>query len=238
MESDSARVNRFGQPIGPELPGWQPRERPQRVTLTGRHARLEPLDPAHHGDALATAFATDDGRMWTYLGAGPFADRGALDTFLTEQAGHDDPLHFAILDATTHQAAGTLALMRQDPAAGVIEIGWVTLSPGLQRTTAATEAFFLALTYVFDALGYRRCEWKCDALNAPSQEAARRLGFTFEGTFRQDRIYKGRSRDTAWLSVTDAEWPAIRDGFTSWLDPSNFDESGRQRRTLAACRTN
>ena len=225
------------QPIGVPLPGWTPRPRPPRTNAEGRFCRLEPLDPARHGPDLAAANATDTtGRMWTYLGYGPFADDGAYAAWLAAQAVLDDPLFYAIV-TPEHGAAGLASYLRIEPAAGVIEIGHLAFSPRLQRTPAATEALFLLLRRAFDELGYRRVEWKCDSLNAPSARAAERLGFTYEGLFRQATVTKGRNRDTAWYSIIDGEWPAIRAGFESWLAPDTFDGAGTQRRPLQAMRS-
>lgn len=224
------------QPTGVPLPGWTPRPRPPRTAAEGRFCRLEPLDPARHGPALAAANATDTtGRLWTYLGYGPFADDGAYAAWLAAQAVLDDPLFHAIV-TPEHGAVGLASYLRIEPAVGVIEIGHLAFSPRLQRTPAATEALFLLLRRAFDELGYRRVEWKCDSLNAPSARAAERLGFTYEGLFRQATVTKGRNRDTAWYSIIDGEWPAIRAGFQAWLAPDNFDAAGGQRRTLQEMR--
>ncbi|QNP75362.1 GNAT family N-acetyltransferase [Streptomyces roseirectus] len=230
----SARLNAHGQPLGTPLPGWTPRPAPARVTLDGRFCRLEPLDADRHADDLYAAYArAEDDRDWTYMSVGPFTDADDYRAYAREAAQADDPLQFAVVDAGTGRAAGTLALLRQDPANGVVEVGSVAFSPLLQRTPASTEAQYLLMAYVFDTLGYRRYEWKCDSLNAPSRRAAERLGFIFEGVFRQAVVYKGRSRDTAWFSVTDAEWPRVGKALREWLAPDNFDADGRQRRRLA-----
>jgi RimJ/RimL family protein N-acetyltransferase len=232
------RKNDLGQPIGEPVPGWAPRPRPPRTPLEGRYCRLEPIDPARHGDALFEAFAQDrEGRMWTYLGAEPFHDRQPFDAFLEGLAASEDPLFSTVIDAATGRALGYQGLMRIDPPNGVIEVGHVTYAPALQRTRVATEAQYLFMRRAFDELGYRRYEWKCDSLNMPSRAAAERLGFTFEGIFRQAVVYKGRNRDTAWFSILDAEWPARRQAFEAWLEPGNFDGEGRQRRRLEDLRT-
>lgn len=224
------------QPTGTPLPGWTPRPRPPRTAAAGRFCRLEPLDPSRHGPALFDANATDaDGRMWTYLGYGPFAGYDSYAAWLAGQAGSDDPLFHAIV-TPEHGAVGLAAYLRIEPAVGVIEIGHLAFSPRLQRTPAATEALFLLIRRAFDELGYRRVEWKCDSLNAPSYRAAERLGFRYEGLFRQATIYKGRNRDTAWFSIIDTEWDAVKTGFERWLDPANFDDGGRQRATLQTLR--
>ncbi len=227
-------TNQFGQPIGRPLPGWTPRPRPSRTAMDGRLTRVEPLDPRKHEADLFAAFADDaDGRLWTYMPYGPFAGRTAMAAWLDERAAIDDPLMFAIVDKRIPQALGVACHMRIDPPAGVIEVGGIAFSPRLQRSPVATEAMYLMMRRAFDELGYRRYEWKCDALNAPSRAAAKRLGFRYEGTFRQATVYKGRNRDTAWFSITDDEWPALRAVFERWLDPANFDGDGRQRLRLS-----
>lgn len=229
------QTNEFGQPIGAPLPNWQPAERPTRRTLSGVYCDLVGFDPEKHAHSLYEAYATaEDGRHWTYLPAEPFESFEAYDAWAREMAGMEDPLHYAVIDKRTGRAVGTLALLRHDPTNGVIEVGWVVFSSLMQRTPISTEAQFLLMRYVFDELGYRRYEWKCDSLNEPSRRAAKRLGFTYEGTFRQLVVTKGRNRDTAWYSITDAEWPGIRAAFESWLAPSNFGEDGTQ---LTALRT-
>jgi RimJ/RimL family protein N-acetyltransferase len=228
------RVNAFQQPIGPDVPGWTPRPRPPLTSATGRYCRLEPLSAERHAADLYQAFSqAPDDSDWTYMGVGPFADVAAYRAFAEAAQAGNDPLHHAIIDLQTGRAIGTLALMRIDPANGVIEVGFVSFSRQLKRTRIATEAQFLLMRRAFDELGYRRYEWKCDSLNAPSRQAAARLGFQFEGVFRQATIYKGRSRDTAWFSIIDSEWPALRTAYERWLDPANFDEQGRQRQGLS-----
>ncbi|WP_296660417.1 GNAT family protein [Paraburkholderia sp.] len=231
------RLNEFGQPIGEPVAGWTPRERPADVTLTGTWCRLEPLDAARHADELDRAFrAAPDQRNWTYLSAGPFDTSEDYRRYAEGAARSTDPKHYAVIDLKTGRAVGTLALMRQDPANGVIEVGSVTFSPQLQQTPLSTEAQYLLMAYAFDTLGYRRYEWKCDSLNAPSRKAAARLGFRFEGVFRQAVIVKGRTRDTAWFSIIDTEWAPLKRAFAAWLAPENFDGQGRQRVSLATLR--
>jgi RimJ/RimL family protein N-acetyltransferase len=230
-------LNQFGQPIGWPVPSWTPRPTPPRSPMAGHFCSVEPLDLARHADALHHAYHHDpEGRLTTYLPWGPFAGRAELDTFLTDYCLGPDPFFHAIVDASTGQAQGIAAFMRIDRHMGVIEVGGIWLSPLLQRRPAATEAMALMMARAFDELGYRRYEWKCDALNAPSRAAALRLGFRFEGIFRQAVVYKGRNRDTAWFSITDGEWPSLKQSFQSWLDPANFDADGRQRRKLAGFR--
>ncbi|WP_296229057.1 GNAT family N-acetyltransferase [Ralstonia sp. UBA689] len=231
-------LNSYQQPIGTALPDWGPRPLPPHTPLAGRYCRLEPLDAARHADGLFDAFdQAQDGRDWTYLMEGPFADADAHRAFVERIAARRDPLQYAVIDARTERPIGTLALMRITPDHGVVEVGAVTFSPLLQRTPASTEAQYLLMKHVFDDLGYRRYEWKCDSLNAPSRQAALRLGFQFEGIFRQAVVYKGRSRDTAWFSIIDAEWPQLRAAFEQWLSPENFDAAGRQRASLTALRS-
>lgn len=226
--------NALGQPVGAPLPGWKPAPRPPRTPMEGRFCRVEPLDPARHGDPLWAANALDrDGRNFTYLTAGPFATPEAYFEWLNGSCRGDDPLFHAIVDRASGQAVGVASYLRIDPANGVIEVGHINYSPLLQRRPAATEAMHLMMKRAFE-LGYRRYEWKCDALNAPSRAAAQRLGFSYEGLFRQAVVYKGRSRDTAWYSVIDAEWPALRAAFERWLDPANFDAAGNQRVSLSS----
>ena len=230
-------TNSLGQPIGAPLPSWQKRPLPPREPLQGRFCRIEPLDPKRHAAELFAANRLDaEGRNWTYLSVGPFERLEEFRAWLDGVSGGSDPLFHAIIDAASGRAVGFATYLRIDPGAGVIEVGHITFSPLLQRHPAATEAMYLMMRRVFDELGYRRYEWKCDSLNAPSRAAAERLGFRFEGIFRQATIYKGRSRDTVWFSIIDGEWPALKQAFERWLDPANFDAEGRQRRRLSALR--
>jgi RimJ/RimL family protein N-acetyltransferase len=232
MSDQPQRINPLGQPIGLDVPDWRAPPRPPRTALSGRYCRVEPLDAARHGHELHTAYAHDRaGRMWTYLFSGPFADESEFMQWLALRQAFEDPLFFTIVDATG-RAVGLAAYLRIDPPHGVIEVGHLAFSPLLQRTPAATEAMYLMMKNAFD-LGYRRYEWKCDSLNEPSRRAAERLGFTFEGIFRQAIVYKGRNRDTAWYSIIDGEWPALAKRFERWLDPGNFDANGRQRTSLS-----
>ena len=231
----TARENEFGQPIGAALPGWKPVPRPPRDPLVGRACAIEALVPARHAAALHAAFAEDKtGESWTYLSYGPFPKRSAFEQWLVATCLGDDPLFHAVLDRPGGTAIGMASYLRIDPPAGVIEIGHIHFAPRLQRTLAATEALYLMMRRVFEELGYRRYEWKCDALNAPSRRAALRLGFAFEGIFRQATVYRGRNRDTAWYSIIDGDWPALKRAYENWLDPANFDAAGGQRRRLAA----
>lgn len=211
-----------------------PAKRPQRTTLDGRAVSIVPLDPVAHADALFKgACGEENERLWRYLFEGPFATRAAFDTHLQQKARSEDPLFFAILDKPSGYAVGYAAYMRIEPAHRVIEVGSILYTPRLQRTIGATEAMYLMARHIFDDLRYRRYEWKCNALNAPSRSAALRLGFTFEGIFRQHMIIKGRNRDTAWFSMLDSEWPKRKAAFERWLDPSNFDAKGRQKVSLS-----
>jgi RimJ/RimL family protein N-acetyltransferase len=233
----SQRLNAFGQPIGPALPDWTPRPQPPRLPMEGRTCRVVPLDAdAHAAGLFATYGAAEDRRGWTYLGDEMPESEAAYRARLAVQADSHDPLFHAILDPATGEPLGIASYLRIDPTNGVIEVGHLHFGPRLQRAPAATEAMALMTARAFDELGYRRYEWKCDSLNAPSRAAALRLGFIFEGLFRNAVVVKGRSRDTAWFSITDAEWPRVRSGFAAWLDPSNFDAQGRQRRGLADLR--
>lgn len=227
--------NAHGQEVGVALDGWTPPSPPSRAPLAGRACRLEPLDADRHAGDLGEAYAAaPDARDWTYLPFDRPADAAALRELVAAQARSRDPLHFAVVEARSGRALGTAALMRIDPPNGVIEVGFINFSPALQRTTAASEAIFLLMRHVFDALGYRRLEWKCDALNAPSRRAALRFGFAYEGSFRQAVVTKGRNRDTAWYALLDRDWPRVRAAFEAWLDPGNFDDGGRQREGLRA----
>ena len=229
--------NELDQDIGPEVPGWTARPPPPRTAMAGRYATVAPLDPARHGDALWHAFAEDrDGRGWTYLPYGPFADQRVHRSWLEAAAARDDPLFHAVIDHASGAALGVASYLRIDRANGTIEVGHIHFAPALQRTKAASEAMYLMMARAFDELGYRRYEWKCNALNAPSRAAAERLGFRFEGVFRHAQVVKGRNRDTAWYSIVDGEWPALKASFRRWLDPANFDAAGRQRQSLAALR--
>ncbi len=201
--------------------------------MTGRIVSVVPLNPELHGDAL---FEGSSGpaneHLWDYLFEGPFADRTAYQEHLIQKAASDDPLFFAIVDNQSKRAVGRASYLRIEPLHRVIEVGNILYTPRLQRTAGATEAMYLMAKYVFEDLGYRRYEWKCNALNEPSRRAALRLGFTFEGIFRQHMIVKGRNRDTAWYSMLDSEWPQRKQAFERWLDPANFDAHGHQKSTL------
>jgi RimJ/RimL family protein N-acetyltransferase len=228
-------VNQLGQPIGDPVLDWSPPTPPVRAPMQGRFCRLEPLDVDRHAAALWEAYALDiEHRNWTYLFHGPYESFDAYRDWAATAARTTDPLFFTVVPAGG-VAAGVAAYLRIAPAAGSIEVGHIHFSPRLQRQPAATEAMYLMMRHAFE-LGYRRYEWKCDALNLPSRAAAERLGLSFEGIFRQALVYKGRNRDSAWYAAIDREWPALRQAFESWLGKENFDERGRQRRTLRELR--
>lgn len=220
-----------------DLKNWQPRPRPQRATMEGRYVRLEPLSAARHGDELfeASSVTDADGRF-RYLGEYPPGDRAAFQPWLDKAEASEDPLYFAVIDKATGKVAGRQTFLRIDPANGVIEIGHIYWGPLVSRRPAATEAHYLFMKHIFDDLGYRRWEWKCNNANEPSKRAAHRFGFTPEGVFRQAMVIKGQNRDTAWFSVIDKEWPALKKAYEAWLDPANFDADGQQKRKLEELR--
>lgn len=223
---------RVGEPVEAT-----PVQRPQRTPLRGTCVDVMPLQADTHGDDLyAAAMAPGTDPSWTYLSFGPWTERASFDTWLGAFQAAADRLAFALVDKSTGKALGLCSYARIDPANRVIEIGSVWYSPALQRTRAATEAMYLMARHVFEDLGYRRYEWKCNSFNEPSRRTAERLGFTYEGLFRQHMISRGRNRDTAWFSMLDSEWPARKRAFERWLDADNFDADGRQRRSLAAVR--
>ena len=215
---------------------WKAARRPERAPLEGETVRLEPLDPSRHAGDL---FVASEGApaLWDYLAYGPFADEDSFTEWLKERAASEDPIFYAVVDRDSGTARGMASLMRIKPEHGVIEVGHIWFAPVLQRTRQATEAIYLLSRHVFDDLGYRRFEWKCDSLNLPSRRAADRFGFVFEGVFRQHMVIKDRNRDTAWFSILDAEWPMVRAAFEAWLAAANFDGERRQRRSLAELRS-
>ena len=226
-------LNHMSQPIGPIVADWKAPPMPLRVVMPGRYCRLEPLEPERHAESLFAANALDErGMNWTYLPYGPFERFDDYRVWLEHQSQAHDPLFYAVVDHSSDAAVGVASYLRITPASGSIEVGHLNFSPRLQRTPAATEAMYLMMSHAFE-LGYRRYEWKCDALNAPSRTAAMRLGLSFEGIFRQATVAKGRNRDTAWYSVIDSEWSVLREAFQTWMAPSNFDESGQQHRRLS-----
>jgi RimJ/RimL family protein N-acetyltransferase len=216
-----------------DLANWTPRPRPARVALAGRYCRLEPLDPQRHVDDLfAASMAPGAEERFRYLFDSP-QDRAGFDAWIARSAASEDPLFYAVIDAATGRCEGRQTFMRIVPEHGVIEIGNILWGPAIARTRVATEALYLFARHAFDALGYRRYEWKCNALNEPSRRAALRFGFAFEGIFRQHMVAKGANRDTAWFAMIDADWPRLRAGYERWLAPENFDPQGRQRMRLA-----
>ena len=208
---------------------------PKKVPLDGETVVLEPVDPARHAASLF-ASSKDAQELWKHLAYGPFHDQEEFTGWLQERAATDDPLFYALVDRAAAEARGMASYLRMEPHHGVIEIGHIWFAPALQRTRQATESIFLLARHAFEDLGYRRLEWKCDSLNGPSRSAAERFGFTYEGIFRQHMVVKGRNRDTAWYSITDAEWPSRRAAFKAWLSAENFDADGTQRRSLAEIR--
>jgi len=226
--------NELGQPIGFPVPNWTPCALPSRTPMEGRFCRVEVLDPDRHAAELYDANSADtENRMWTYLGYGPFANYADYRAWADAAAKSSDPLFHAIVDLQSGKAAGISSYLRIDAGVGVIEVGHIAYAPPLQRTSAATESIYLMMRRAFDELGYRRYEWKCDALNAPSRRAALRLGFRYEGIFRQATMYKGRNRDTAWYSIIDREWTTLKSAFEVWLRPGNFGEDGAPRTRLS-----
>lgn len=222
------------RPVGAVVDPLPPGTRPDRRPLHGRWVLLEPVSAERHGRDLYASFAESDpaGNVWTYMPYGPWAGFEPFEAWLREREAARDPWFYAFIDRATGKAVGMGSFMRSDAPNGVIEIGHIWMSPGLQQSKEATEAIFLMIRHCFDDLGVRRLEWKCDALNAPSRKAAERFGFSFEGIFRQHLIVKGRNRDTAWFAMLDKDWHRIRAGFERWLRPENFDEKGRQKAKL------
>ena len=225
--------NKLGQPIGASIIGWTNALPPPKSEMIGQYCKIVPLNVDAHAQALFAAFAKDtENKNWTYMFDGPFDDFATFESWLTHIAMNEDPLCHSIIDKQTNAAVGLASYMRIKKTHGVIEVGSIQFSPLIQRTRISTEAMFLMMQRVFDELGYRRYEWKCDSLNEKSRAAALRLGFIFEGIFRQAIIYKGRNRDTAWYSVIDSQWPSLKQTFKLWLDPTNFDSDGNQRTRL------
>lgn len=235
MKSETTqRLNDLQQPIGEDVANWKGAKPPEKVSLVGAYATLEPLSKEDHQNDLFEAISADTtGKMWTYMPAGPFFDQSQFGGWIDWACASNDPLFFAILDNTTKKAVGFASFLRISPEPGVIEVGYIAFSPLLQRTPIATEAMYLMMKHVFEELGYRRYEWKLDNLNAPSHRAAQRLGFTYDGLFRQALVYKGRNRDTAWYSILDSDWPRLKQGFESWLAPGNMDGNGHQKSSLS-----
>jgi RimJ/RimL family protein N-acetyltransferase len=230
----SAYQNELGQPIGAPLADWQGCTHPRGAVIEGRLCRLEPIDATRHAQDLFAAFSEDHkAHNWTYMPYGPFADQDELRDWVLATCLGDDPCFFSVIDLASCKAVGVASYLRIEPRIGVIEVGHIHFSPLMQGRPISTEAMYLMMRQVFDVLGYRRYEWKCDSLNQPSCAAATRLGFLFEGIFRQATMYKQRNRDTAWYSMLDREWSAARSAFENWLDPANFDSDGKQRQSLS-----
>ncbi len=230
----NSEPNSLGQPVGLPVPHWQPPQVPSRATMEGRFCRVEALSAEPHAQQLHQANALDtEQRNWTYMTYGPFESWEGYRDWIKASAASHDPLFFAIIDKTSGKASGVASYLRIDPRHGSIEVGHLMFSPLLQGKPAATEAMYLMMERAF-ALGYRRYEWKCNALNEPSRRAAQRLGLSYEGLFRQAAVVKGRNRDTVWYAAIDYEWPALKAAFQQWLEPSNFDENGRQRVSLSS----
>ena len=225
--------NHLGQPIGAPLPEWSGAREPDRTTILGTRCRLEALEASRHAAPLHAAYREDrDGGNWTYLPYGPFEELQEYSEFIDGIQRVGDALFFAIIDLASETPVGVASYLRVTAAMGSIEVGNLSYSPLLQKTPISTEAMYLMMKRVFDDWGYRRYEWKCDCLNAPSVAAAQRLGFRYDGLFRNQVVMKGRSRDTAWFSITDDEWPEIRTAMESWLATENFDSAGRQLKRL------
>ena len=226
-------TNSLGQPVSFALPDWTPPPNPPRECLEGRFCRLEPLQVDSHLDDLYQANAFDkDGRSWTYLAYGPFSDKNSYRDWMTRTCLSEDPLFFAIVDKSVGSACGVASYVNIEPSSGAIEVGHIHYSPQLQRTRTATESMYLMMKKAFE-LGYRRYSWKCDSLNKASRAAAQRLGLSFEGIFRQAKVYNERNRDTAWYATIDSEWPQLEEAFVTWLAPDNFDDQGTQRLRLS-----
>ncbi len=224
-----------GLPIGPLLANPAPAKRPERVVLDGRYCRLEPIDPIEHRQQLFEASTPPDAaKRFRYLFDPVVATLDDMDQWLAKARASTDPLVFAVIDKRSGRCEGRQTLMRIDPANQSIEIGNIYWGPAISQTQVTTEANFLFAKYLFDVLGYRRYEWKCDALNAPSRRAAQRFGFTYEGHFRRAVINKGRSRDTTWFAMIAEEWPSLKAAYETWLAPANFDAKGQQKQSLSA----
>lgn len=228
-------TNEFGQPVGEPVGNWMPRPFPAGAALEGRYCRIERLEERRHLNDLYTAVADDDASAWTYMAYGPFENETSFHRWFAASCSQPDPSFYAVVDASS-TAKGFASYLRIAPNVGAIEVGNVYFSRSLRRSAVATEAMYLMMRHVFDDLGYRRYEWKCDSLNAPSRAAALRFGFAFEGIFRQATVYKGRSRDTAWFAVIDRDWPKIKRAFERWLEPDNFSADGSQKTSLSRLR--
>jgi len=225
--------NKLGQATGFAVDNWQACQWPPRQTIEGRYCRIEAYDPDRHNADLFEAFAKDSEQgNWTYLPYGPFDQFEDFDNWSRSACQGDDPLFHSIIDKASDKPVGMASYLRIVPDVGVIEVGHIHFSPLMQKTAISTEAMYLMMKRVFDELGYRRYEWKCDSFNAPSCTAAKRLGFQFEGIFRQATMYKNRNRDTAWFAIIDQDWPVMKQAFERWLDSDNFDQKGCQKQSL------
>lgn len=227
------RYNSFNQPIGDEVKSFQNPEKPSIKTLEGKYSKLEHLRTNHVDDLFTLLCAKENDANWTYLPNEPIHDKDEFNALMNTRIESQDPYFFAIIDKVTGKALGILSLLRINTKAASIEVGHIHYSSLLKRTRIATEVHYLLAKYVFETLKYRRYEWKCDSLNEPSKRAALRLGFTYEGTFRQALVYKGRTRDTHWFSITDKEWPNIKQQYEDWLNEKNFDSDGNQVNKLS-----
>jgi RimJ/RimL family protein N-acetyltransferase len=227
------RTNQLGQPIGADISNWPAAKLPPTSSIRGTLVRIEKLNVERHLEDLFEAFAQDhEGRLWTYMTVGPFSSIDDFRRWMQPASETTDPFFHALIDLSTEKAVGMAAFMRIKESMGCIEVGSISYSPRMQKTVMATEAMYLMMKRAFDELGYRRYEWKCDSLNEASRNAAERLGFRFEGIFRQAMVYKSRNRDTAWYSILDNEWPAIERAYLNWLNIENFDEQGHQKQKL------
>ena len=225
--------NSLGQPIGVDIDNWQPCQPPSHKTMIGHFCRLESLDVSRHAQGLFEAFAEDSNQHnWTYLPYGPFEDLPCFIEWLNAYSTSNDPLFYVVINQNNDEIVGMVSYLRITPEVGTIEVGHIHFSPKMQQTPMATETMYLMMARVFDELSYRRYEWKCDTLNAPSKKAAERFGFRFEGLWRQATMYKGRNRDTSWYAIIDTDWPRIKKAYQTWLNPNNFDENGKQKSKL------
>ncbi|MDF1749779.1 MAG: GNAT family protein [Alphaproteobacteria bacterium] len=230
----SSVLNELGQPIGLPVPNFTPPPVPVIAVMTGRTGRLERVDPDRHAaDLFAANYTAKDARYWTYLPYGPFETEADYHAWMVKTCLGQDPLFYAVIDGKTDKAVGVASYLRVDPKVASIEVGHIHFSPLMQQTVLSTEAMYLMMAHIFDDLGYRRYEWKCNSLNEASKAAALRLGFSYEGTFRQMSVVKGHNRDTTWFSLLDREWPAVKAAYQVWLDPKNFDDKGHQKQSLS-----
>ena len=228
-----AEENEYGQKLGRKLAEWQPKDSPKKIVLKGSYCNLEPIDVKHSQDLFDAWYCIDDERDWTYFHINRPKTLFQTEHYLKSLSTSSDPLFYAVICLATHKAVGSVALQRIDPNNGVVEIGYINWSPLMKRTSMSTEAIYILLSYIFETLHYRRCAWKCDSLHESAIDAAERLGFRYEGTFRNMQVSKGHSRDVRWYSITDDEWPEIRKALAFWLSPANQDETGKQKQKLA-----